>query len=206
MVLSDAQAKQILRTRWPARSSQWPIPGYSGRWMQACPLHGNATLPYLRRPGATLRTTNPDGMYVFVHHPPPPSNLRFADVIAIEVCGTLQNFGDKRSRYNPNNSQLVLPLNWLRHRVTLTNGGVREAWRASEWYGTRPLSEEVYVVRHLRVLFVLTDPDFTTLAMNDSLSAHEYFCKHRQLDQINGPTMQRFIKGMATMRQFSTRP
>ena len=207
MVLSDNQAKQILRSHWPSRSSKkWPIPGYTGKWMRACPINGSATLPFLRPPGGSVLTTNPDGMYIFVSHPPPPSTLRFADVIAIEICCDTQNFRDKRSRYNPIGTELALPLNWLHHRVALPNGGVREAWNTSEWYNARPQSEQTYAVRHLRALFALPDADYKDVATNLVLFGHEYFCMHKQLNQFTGQTMQRFIKGMALMKQFSTKP
>ena len=100
MPLTDAEAKAILANpkKWPERSStkKWPIPGHKGRWMRLCPSPNAPAFPYLRTAGAQTLTTNPDGMYAFVHHA-----HGFADVIAIEICRNNQNLNDKRARYAP---------------------------------------------------------------------------------------------------------
>ena len=201
LTLTDAQAKQILETRWPRRTNKWPIPAYKGYWMRACP--SNAPMPFIHPAGATALTTRPDGMYVFSHIP-----SSFADVIAIEVCVSNQNFNDKRSRYTPGsgNRQITLPIGWLDSNIAIQMGRQRHIWTASGWFDAAPTEDVRLTIRHLRTLFVLKDTDYTTFALNHLPDGHEYFCMHRDLGQMNNQYMQRFVKGMALMNHFKRKP
>lgn len=201
MTLSDAQAKTILKTKWPRRTNTWPIPAYSGYWVRACP--SNSSLPYIHPAGAKLLTTNPDGMYLFAHIP-----NGFVDVIAIEVCRTNQNFNDKRSRYTPTagNVHVTLPLAWLNSNVTIQKGRTQRYWKASRWFANAPTADVTLTIRHMRTLFVLTDTAYSNFGNNHLPSGHEYFCNHRDLGQITHQDMQNFVKGMALMNHFRRRP
>ena len=201
MILSDGDAKTILRDRWPRRTNTWPIPAYSGYWLRACP--SESPQPYLHPAGADLLRTNPDGLYLFAHIP-----SKFVDAIALEICGTNQNFNDKRSRYAPSsgNVQITLPLDWLNAEVSVQHGHVQSFWRASGWFAKQPKRRKVLTVRHLRALFVLTDADYANFGTHHLPAGHEYFCAHRDLNQINSQSMQTFIKGMALMNHFKRKP
>lgn len=201
MILTDAQAKTILETKWPRRTNTWPIPAYGGYWVRACP--SNAPQPFIHPAGATALTTNPDGMYLFAHIP-----SGFADVIAIEICRTNQNFNDKRSRYTPTagNVQVTLPLGWLNSNVIIQKGRTERYWKASRWFTNAPTAPVTLTIRHLRALFVLTDNDYSNFGRNHLPAGHEYFCRHRDLPQITHQDMQKFVKGMALMSHFKLRP
>lgn len=142
-------------------------------------------------------------MYIYVHH-----NSGFADIIAIEVCRTNQNFNDKRSRYTPTagNVHVTLPAGWLDSTMTIQRGHQKRIWDASGWFERKPQEDVRLSIRHLRALFVLTDGDYKNFAENHLPAGHEYFCKHRHLGQINHQDMQAFVKGMALMRHFRGRP
>jgi len=203
MILTDAQAKDILddKKKWPGRTNTWPIPGYQGYWLKACPSPG--PMPYIHPAGANVLRTNPDGMYIYVH-----GVSNFADIIAIEVCRNNQNFNDKRSRYTPTagNVNVTLPVDWLDSYITVQKGRQKKIWEASGWFDRKPAGDLQLTIRHLRALFVLTDQDYANFAGNHLPAGHEYFCKHRHLGQINHQEMQAFIKGMALMRHFRVRP
>lgn len=203
MILSDAEGKTILedKRKWPGRTNTWPIPAYKGYWLKACP--SQATRPYIHPAGATILRTWPDGMYLYVHA---PSN--FADIIAIEVCGSHQNFNDKRSRYTPTsgNVHVTLPYAWLDSNISIQKGRHKKVWDASDWFIHKPTADLVLTIRHLRVLFVLTDADYSNFGTNHLPAGHEYFCRHRDLSQITYQKMQIFIKGMAMMNHFRVRP
>jgi hypothetical protein len=201
MTLTDSKAKNILETRWPRRTNTWPIPGYTGYWMRACP--SVAPQPYLHPAGARLLTTHPDGLYIYSHIP-----SGFVDVIAIEVCVSNQNLFDKRSRYTPTsgNVQITLPLKWLKSTITIQKGRSKHVWSASGWFDEEPVADVRLTVRHLRALFALRDQDYTNFGINHLPAGHEYFCMHKDLIQINNQYMQRFIKGMALMNHFKRRP
>lgn len=62
-------------------------PHGTGAWLRAQPPDtANRPGPRLRAPGAALFTTQPDGLWVWFG-----PEAKFADVLAIEVCGTVQN-------------------------------------------------------------------------------------------------------------------
>ena len=203
MILSDADAKAILmaKGRWPVRTNTWPIPGYKGYWIKTCP--GNAPRPFIHPAGAKVGRTWPDGMYVYVH-----AESGFADIIAIEVCCSNQNFNDKRSRYTPTsgNVQMTLPMEWLDSDLTIQKGRKRKAWEASGWFAKKPTADLTLTIRHLRALFVLTDADYSRFGANQLPAGHEYFCRHRDLNQITRQEMQAFVKSMALMHHFRVRP
>ena len=201
--MKDGEAKRILGSKWPSRTEKWPIPGYKGFWLRGCPSPGATSMPYLKVPGAQILTTRPDGLYIFAH-----VDLGFADLIAIEHCGKNQNLNDKRSRYTGQNTRLVLPHDWLTHSIKLRGRGgkVERIWKASGWFQRMPTSDVELTVRQLRVLFALKKTDFNAFGLNQIPAGHEYFCRHEQLDQISSPAMQNFVKGLATMKHFASRP
>jgi hypothetical protein len=194
--LTDGQAKTALRT-WPKRTKTWPVPAHSGYWVRASP--STRSMPYVHPAGATILKTKPDGLYLFAHVP-----SRFCDVIAVEHCGNVQNFNDKRSRYTPTsgNVHVTIPLDWLNKKLTKK----KSYWQASCWFSSAPKSDITLTIRHLRVLFALTDKDYTSFGQNHLPGAHEYFCRHRDLTQITQQGMQEFIKSMALMKHFRVEP
>ena len=107
----DAKVRARLR-RWP----QCP-PGMGGAaghaWLRARPAEGTGTFqPFLKLPGSDRLRTLPDGLWLrFGGTPEEP----FADIFAIEACGSMQNLMDKRSRFAPSTQSLlaVCPLPWL---------------------------------------------------------------------------------------------
>jgi hypothetical protein len=142
-------------------------------------------------------------MYLYAHE-----SSAFADVIVIEVCGTNQNFNDKRARYTPTlgNTQVTLPVDWLDSTISVQSGKQEKIWDASGWFGQKPTGDVVLTLRHIRALFVLTDTAYKDFGLNNLPAGHEYLCRHRDLGQINHPRMQKFIKGLALMNHFYTRP
>ncbi len=108
--LNDSEAKKIL-LKWPSRTkSIWNTPNLKGYWIQACPkLNKKSTIPSILIPGATHFKIQPDGLWVFFN------DLNYVDLICIEVSTSIQNLNDKRSRYVPIASSLLLkcPTKWL---------------------------------------------------------------------------------------------
>jgi len=93
--------KQPVREAWlrcrPGDPSNSPIP---------------PAQPFLKFPGSNRMRTLPDGLWLnFGGTPDEP----FADIFAIEACGSLQNLLDKRSRFAPSTRSLlaVCPVSWL---------------------------------------------------------------------------------------------
>jgi hypothetical protein len=127
--LSDAEAKAIL-CKWPSRTKKlWRPPENKGFWLAALPKVGKATCPTILSPGAGAFRTQPDGLWAYIR----PNKSMFADVVSIEVCGTMQNVNDKRSRYMAASHSLVLlcPLPWLLEETKLPRGGKKPRWEAT---------------------------------------------------------------------------
>lgn len=199
--LSVAQTNQALLA-WPLRTRRWPIPGYKGFWIRARPIGNGAVQPYLHPPGAQANATEPDGLYLFLHEG------FFVDVLAIEVCGTQQNFFDKRARYQPGagNTVCLIPQAWLHSNVTIQHGTLTKVWDATRWFSHAPNESLSMAIRHLRVLFALTSGTYNSWGINNGPAGHEYFCMHEHLRLTQNGNVREFLKGMALMKHFLRRP
>jgi hypothetical protein len=199
---SDAKAKEILRAKWSECPTQiWSAP-VGGAWLRALPVTGSGTNPCLKSPGTSAFKTQPDGMYICTY------KAEFADVIAIEVCGSSQNLNDKRSRYSPNLSSLILsiPSGWMSKSVITKGGGKKQRWEICHGFETCPNSVNLLPVRHLRVLYFIPDDIYSKLYKNLSPVGHEFFCKHASLNSITNDRMRNFLKRMSMESHFHGKP
>lgn len=174
MKLSDAAAKKIL-LKWPERpGSLWPLPNGSASWFRALPKkpESKPTCPRLSPPRSEKLLTTPDGMWVNL------ASVGLVDVFCIEVCGSLQNFNDKRSRFVAFASSLVVRIDqsWLADSIAV-KGGTKTRL---DVLGRKSRSSRAWTlpVRHLRVLFALRDEDYALFGKYGVAMGHEYFCKH----------------------------
>jgi len=202
--LKDSEAKAIL-LQWPQRTKTlWSTQTPSEHWMRAQPAaaSGAARSPRLSLPGARLFHTQPDGMWLRLD-----ASLRFADVVCIECCGTIQNLNDKRSRYAPSTHGLVVLVkeSWLTESITVQHGSKMSRWRATGSITSAPTTDCVATVRHLRVLYALPNILYSGWVTQGVLGAHEFMCRHSSLDGYNSQTMQRFLKRMSpSMHLYTT--
>lgn len=206
--LSDAQAKAIMRDskHWPTCTSKWGVQAKGHYWIRCQPsdtANSKSKLPYLRSPGANLFTTKPDGLWAYFN------GVCSVDAIVIEVCGTIQNLNDKRSRYGNACSSLVLttPVSWLNGQVRRQKGGLMLRHEACGTFrGVQlPTSGEVDVaVRFLRVLFAIPDDEYANWMKNNVPGGHEYFMRHSSLKTATSPDTQRFLAGMSFSSHFRT--
>lgn len=195
--LSDGEAKAILLT-WPARTkSVWPSPSGKGYWLRAQPQASKIPGPRLRSPGAKLFATQPDGLWVYF-------SSAHCDIVAVEVCGTIQNLNDKRSRYFPASHSTVLECSqkWLHELMTVQKRGKKSRWEACGTIKKVPASDRTIPVRHLRVLYALPNKLYTDWHSNHVPTGYEYFCAHSSLDSYNSPKMQKFLRQMSIASQF----
>jgi hypothetical protein len=148
--LSDKEAKKVL-LKWPTRTKLWPAPEGRGFWIQGQPKNGECSGPRLSSPGAKLFATQPDGLWIHFN------GHQSCDIVAIEVCGTIQNLNDKRSRYIPASHSLVLKCAsaWLEEEIAIQKGGKRSRWEAAVTFNGKPSGDLSIPVRHLRVLYAI---------------------------------------------------
>lgn len=189
--LSDAAAKQILR-RWPNRTKKlWRVPDNSGYWLRAQPSDATVRAPRLSAPGARLFTTQPDGLWIYL-------TKQYCDVVAIEVCGTIQNLNDKRSRYIPGNHSVVVDCRaeWLQGQIRTARGGLRARWEMVPSFDQEP-SDQVLPVRHLRVLYSIPNNEYDRWTPEHVPAGYEFFCPHSSLDSYTSQKMQEFLRQMS---------
>jgi hypothetical protein len=199
--LSDAEAKAILK-KWPNRTrSVWPAPNGHGYWICAQPRLGKAPGPTLSAPGADLFKTQPDGLWIYA------ADRDYCDIVAIEVCGTIQNLNDKRSRYFPSSHSLILTATkrWLDEEISIQKGGRAPRWDAVRTFGKEPDADMKIPVRHLRVMYALPNDAYEAWAKQHSPTGYEFFCPHSSLDSYRSPKMQRFLGQMSIANQFYTK-
>lgn len=196
--LSDAQAKAIL-LEWPKSTKRvWPAPQGEGRWVQAQPVSGNARSPRISSPGAKLFTTQPDGLYVFFN------GASSCDLVVIEVCGSIQNLNDKRSRYFPSSHSIVLNCSrsWFLERVRTQGGGKKARWDLAESIELQPNKDLALPVRYLRVLYALPNELYLKWCPDHVPTGYEYFCAHSSLNSYKSQKMQEFLARMSIATQF----
>lgn len=186
--LIDREAKTIL-LGWPTRTTIWPTPGGVGYWLRGQPtVSGSAPGPRITAAGATMFKTQPDALWAYF------SSDAFCDLVAIEVCGSIQNLNDKRSRYVDSGHSVLLAchLDWLKAEIGLTNGGKRPRWKASGTIPHEPTKDLQFPVRYMRVLYSLPNDLYDQWCPNHIPSGHEFFCRHSSLNSCNSKTMQPF--------------
>jgi len=199
--LSDAEAKQILLS-WPTRTVIWPPPGGTGYWLQAQPKSGNIAGPRISSPGATQFRTQPDGLWAFFH------SFGSCDLVAVEVCGTIQNLNDKRSRYIPSSHSLVLSvsMDWFNLPIAIQGGGLRTRWESTGTMTSAPVTDLNLPVRHLRVLYALPNTLYHSWCSEHTPTGYEFFCPHSSLSSYNSQSFQEFLKRMSIATQFYVTP
>ena len=200
--LKDSEAKRIL-LKWPMRTKRlWPVPGSEGFWIRGQPKDTKAPGPTISSPGAVLFKTQPDGLWAYF------GNTESCDVVAIEVCGSIQNLNDKRSRYMPASNSLVLNarLAWLTETISLQKGGKSPRWKAVGSLKSKPKSDLVVPIRHLRVLYALPNKVYDDWCSNHTPTGFEYFCRHSSLDSYNSQKMQQFLRQMSISSQYYISP
>jgi hypothetical protein len=195
--LSDSEAKEIL-LNWPTRTKLWPPPKGHGFWIRGQPRDLTRPGPCLSSPGAKLFGTQPDGLWAHFN------GAMSCDVVAVEVCGTIQNLNDKRSRYIPASHSLVLKCRsaWLKEEIPIQKGGQRARWQASASFDAEPSEDLSVPVRHLRVLYGLPNGIYHKWCSDHSPTGYEFFCPHSSLATYNSPPMQRFLRQMSSASQF----
>jgi len=207
--LSDTAAKKILRS-WPShsgdvvKSTVWPTPHGVGAWLRAQPPDSSSQPgPRLRAPGATLFSTQPDGLWVWFG-----SEAKFADVLAIEVCGTAQNLNDKRSRYAPTTSSLLLhtPKKWLKQEIGIRGGATKSRLALAALGTLDPADDLLIPVRWSQVLYALPNDIYKSWTAEQIPGPHEYFCRHSSMDSYNSQSMQALLARMTLRSHFLTEP
>src|SRR5262249_17594834 len=131
------------------------------------------------------------------------------DVVAVEVCGSIQNLNDKRSRFIPASHSLILSTTkaWLSEDITIQRGGKMARWKAAASLSKKvPKSDKQFPVRHLRVLYALPNDRYHSWCSNHVPTGYEFFCPHSSLDSYNSPKMQTFLRQMSISSQFYVRP
>jgi hypothetical protein len=199
--MTDKQAKAALRT-WPEKlGSTWPTPDEGGRWLRARPKDGHETRPALHSPGVQLFKTQPDGLWLYINNP------IYADAICIEVCGSIQNLNDKRSRYFPSSHSMMVtcPKPWLLREIN-SGQGTKPIWKYAKGLNAEPAADVVLPIRLLRVLYALKSDHYDRWAPNHVPTGYEFFCVDTSLRSFSSPKMQAFLKQMSVGAQFYTKP
>jgi hypothetical protein len=127
----------------------------------------------------------------------------YCDAIVVEVCGSIQNLNDKRSRYVPASHSLIATASrqWLRDTFSIQNGGSRPRWQATGTLETEPTHDMRFPVRHLRVLYALPNKLYKIWVDENVPAGYEFLCPHSSLDSFTSPKMQAFLRQMSMASQ-----
>jgi hypothetical protein len=146
--------------------------------------------------------SQPDGLWAYF------ASLDYCDVAAIEVCGTIQNLNDKRSRYAFSGHSTLLDCSrkWFTETINVQKGGKLERWKASGTIQSPPKKDVKLPIRYLRVLYAIPNDDYERWVPGHIPSGYEFFCKHSSLDSYTNPKMQKFLRRMSIDSHFYTTP
>jgi len=124
---------------------------------------------------------------------------RWADIVAVEVCGSKQNLNDKRARYAGLSRSIILmcPCSWLKADCTLPQKGRKPRWEACGTFDEGPNTDVILPVRFLTVLFALPSELLTSWRASGVGSPGEYYCSHGALKTYNSQPFQKFLKQMS---------
>lgn len=170
--MKDSEGKAILR-RWPDTTQLFTWSG-AKKVLKAHPPGALASLSTL---GLKSSETHPDGAYVSLRKAGSPGSVFVADAFFIEVCNSLPNLGDKRSRYMPSHEtrHLNLRKTWFSKHVRWgrsVNGNC--IWELLGLENS-PSSSIDAPIRALRVLYVLREKDFATVRNSVVPNGFEFF-------------------------------
>ena len=176
-----------------ARLRQWPQrpPGLAPSslrnesWLRGRPadIEGSC-YPFLKLPGSERLRTLPDGLWLnFGGTPLEP----FADILAIEACGSLENLLDKRARFAPSTNSLlaVCPVPWLLGPTSPEDPTPR--WQSTGILRGEPVQALILPVRDIRVMFALKERHYNGLQRCHVPHAHEYFLPMDKLVAKDAP-------------------
>lgn len=193
--------------QWPQRPPGLCKPPLRERWLRGRP--GDPSLdptppaqPFLKFPGSNRMRTLPDGLWLnFGGTPDEP----FADIFAIEACGSLQNLLDKRSRFAPSTRSLVAvcPVSWLMAPVMPNDATPR--WKATGVLRGVPAVPLVLPVRDIRVMYALKQRQYNGFAECQLPQPHEYFVPMEALVAENGhenPALRELVSRASARSNF----
>lgn len=200
--VSDQLVRLQLR-KWPQRPPGVPShPKQPGTWLRARPSEAASPSPFLKLPGTNIGRTIPDGLWL--HFSPDPRDP-YVDILCIEACSSPQNLLDKRSRFAPSTTSLlvVCPPEWLRGPVGPDDPSPR--WRRIRLLRAEPHDPLILPVRDARVLFGLKTRLYDDFARSQMPHPHEYFCPLDALTAEHGhlnPAMQALIMRASAIANF----
>lgn len=174
-----------------------------GLWLKARPgpPHDHDE-PALKIPGAARMRTLPDGLWLWFGG---SAADPYVDLFAIEVCGTMQNLLDKRSRYAPSLHSLLVacPAPWLNLTVAEYDNAPR--WKLTGLLERKPEQPLILPVRDMRVLYALKPKQFQEFAEHHIAHAHELFAPVDILIDESGwrdPALRSFLARAARRANF----
>lgn len=197
------------------RLRQWPQcpPGLEQRrstkdgWLRGRPVERtDHCLPFLKLPGSNRLRTLPDGLWLNFGGTPGDA---YVDIFAIEACGSVDNFFDKRSRFAPSTHSMlaVCPVPWLVAPVASNDPTPR--WRVTGLLRHEPTQALVLPVRDIRVLYALKARHYEGFVKSQVPHAHEYFVPMDALvaDQAHeNPALQELVSRASAAANFLTPP
>jgi hypothetical protein len=200
----DAFVRERIRA-WPQTPPglEHADPRGRGVWLKARPgpaMENDA--PSLKIPGASRMRTFPDGLWLWFGG---TGADPYVDIFAVEVCGSLQNLLDKRSRYTPSLHSLLVscPAVWLRRPVDERDATPR--WERAGLFDTAPEIAIALPVRDMRVLYALKTKHFREFAACNIAHAHELFAPVDILldeDGWRAPALRQFLFHAARRANF----
>ena len=198
--IDERSAKGVLE-KWPRRSDTlWDTPKSGGYWLRVQPpTDSKRKQATLHAKGAAQLPGQPAGLWAFFL-----PEEEAVEIVALEVCATIEDCLEKRPIYHPENGgfRLLCPKTWLCGDLTVQAGAVKERWDAAGTFEAPPSDDHGYDVRFHTVLYFLPDDAFTRQRRTLIPLPHEYFSRHSSMATQSAKNMQDFVRRMTAQARF----
>ncbi len=204
--ITDKKAKFILDDKWPEFTDRIVSHLRGHHCIRARPSNSKSPLPQIISGGSWMNKIQPDGLYIYFW---PDS---FADIFCIEVCGSVQNLHEKRSRYMPTHSRIAIKIyrKWLEEKIKYRTK-MKARWEVtglSFWedgFDPKDLPDSwEFDIRMLRVLYFLPDEIYQKWYFEHDPIGYEYFSPHSKLAKFSSKEFTILFQSMSRHSHFST--
>jgi hypothetical protein len=100
---------------------------------------------------------------------------------------------------------LEIRARWLAQAIPGPGGAEVLRWRACRVFDKQPDEDIFAPIRHLRVLYALSDEHYDNARQNLILAGHEFLISATQLANYPAPAIQNFLRTMTPARQYYRR-
>lgn len=194
--MQDSEFKDFVQKNWPTKTNIFD--GGVSDFFRARPKLSSdkGTLPYICTAGQFDKFTKvPDGLYVKID-----ISEIFCDIVIIECCQTFQNFEQKRGKYGPSTSSLLLhaPKSWMTSQIdsSLIRASAM-GFNHEDWDDDYKIA-----IRNMNVLYVIPNDLYVDVRKHCTPNHFEFFIKDTDFKSPTNNAVRTFLSRLDMSSRF----